>query len=116
MSVRTNGEIALAPAVDLIQLGGIGHRPRIAMPPRPRGTTRRTHADIIREKGRQASFFTPLPGIVKSEAGISTLNSIVSTMRSATTTPAAVVRLENGIFSPPTSRESLSGGSLGRAA
>ena len=39
-----DGEVALAPAIDFVELGGVGDRPRIALPPRARDTARRTHA------------------------------------------------------------------------
>ena len=47
VAVRADGEVALAPALDLVELGGVGDRPRIALTPRPRYTARRAHAHII---------------------------------------------------------------------
>ena len=49
VAVRTDGEVVLAPAFDLVELGGVGDRPGIALPPRAGRSAGRTHARIINQ-------------------------------------------------------------------
>ena len=44
VSVGADREVALAPAVDFVELGRIGNRPGVAVTPRACYTTRRTHS------------------------------------------------------------------------
>ena len=50
VAVRTDGEVALAPAVDLVELARVRDGPGIALPPGARQPARRAHAHIIKEK------------------------------------------------------------------
>ena len=43
VAVRADGEVAFPPAIDLVELRRVRHRPRIALAPRARYTTRRAH-------------------------------------------------------------------------
>jgi hypothetical protein len=42
--VGAHREVALTPALDLVQIGGIRHGPRVALTPGPGGSTRHSHS------------------------------------------------------------------------